>query len=189
MKAGRPTSLLPGKIDYKQLRKVNPEAARLAVLEYLGTNGHNISQAASVFGISRSVVYDILRKEKEGDLRDQPRTPRHQPGRTPPAVENKVIEVKNKTRLGPERLSRYLKQYEDIDLPAGTIRHILRRNKGRIDYHLPGCRLKEKREFIDWYSAKPFEIVQMDLKYIRDHKALTHKQIIHLDQYGIPNYQ
>ena len=80
MKAGRPTSLLPGKIDYKQLRKVNPEAARLAVLEYLGTNGHNISQAASVFGISRSVVYDILRKEKEGDLRDQPRTPRHQPG-------------------------------------------------------------------------------------------------------------
>jgi transposase len=129
MKAGCPTSLLPGKIDYKQLTKVNPEAARLAVLEYLRTNGRNISQAASVFGISRSVVYNIPRKEKEGDLRDQPRTPRHQPGRTPPAVENKVIEVKNKTRLGPERLSRYLKQYEDIDLPVGTIRHILRRNK------------------------------------------------------------
>ena len=51
------------------ISKVNPEAARLAVLEYLGTNGHNISQAASVFGISQSVVYDILRKEKEGDLR------------------------------------------------------------------------------------------------------------------------
>ena len=58
MKAGRPTSLLPGKIDYKQLAKVNPEAARLAVLEYLGTNGHNISQAASAFGISRPVVYN-----------------------------------------------------------------------------------------------------------------------------------
>ena len=43
MKAGRPTSLLLGKIDYKQLTKVNPEAARLAVLEYLGTNGNNIS--------------------------------------------------------------------------------------------------------------------------------------------------
>ena len=103
MKAGRPTSLLLGKIDYKQLTKVNPEAARLvqcprnnhtichsvldtestvrtfwisafagmtrvalllslfrdttlAVLEYLRTNGHNISQAASVFGISRPVV-------------------------------------------------------------------------------------------------------------------------------------
>ncbi len=65
MKAGRLTSLLLAKIDYKQLRKVNPEAARLALPEYLRTNGHNISQAASVFGISQSVVYDILRKEKE----------------------------------------------------------------------------------------------------------------------------
>jgi len=64
MKAGRHTSLLPGKIDYKQLTKVNPKAARLAALEYLGTNGHNISQAASVFGISRPVVYDILRKRR-----------------------------------------------------------------------------------------------------------------------------
>lgn len=44
-------------------------------------------------------------------------------------------------------------------------------------------------EFIDWYSAKPFEIVQIDLKYIRDHKALTKEQIVHLDQCDIPNYQ
>ena len=29
----------------------------------------------------------------------------------------------------------------------------------------------------------------MDLKFIRDHKTLTHNQIIHLDQYDIPNYQ
>lgn len=47
----------------------------------------------------------------------------------------------------------------------------------------------KKREFIDWYSAKPFEIVQIDLKQIRDHKALTKEQIIHLDRYGIPNCQ
>jgi len=40
-----------------------------------------------------------------------------------------------------------------------------------------------------WYSAKPFEIVQVDLKYIRDHKARTKEQIIHLDRYRIPNYQ
>ena len=49
--------------------------------------------------------------------------------------------------------------------------------------------LKGKREFIDWYSAKPFEIVQMDIKHIRDHKALTKEQIIHLDECQIPNYQ
>jgi len=31
MKAGRLTSLLLGKIDYKQLTKVNPEATRLVL--------------------------------------------------------------------------------------------------------------------------------------------------------------
>ncbi len=37
----------PGhRIDYKALRKVNPETARLAVLEYLKSNGGNISHAA-----------------------------------------------------------------------------------------------------------------------------------------------
>jgi transposase-like protein len=67
MRAGHRTHLLTGKIDYKRLRKINPEAARRAVLEYLKSNGYNISQAALVFGINRTVVYDILRKEKEGN--------------------------------------------------------------------------------------------------------------------------
>jgi len=65
MKAGRRTSQPNGKIDYKQIRKINPEAARRAVIEYLRTNGHNISQAALIFSINRTVVYDIINKEAE----------------------------------------------------------------------------------------------------------------------------
>jgi len=66
----------------------------------------------------------------------------------------------------------------------------LRRNRDRITYGLPRPRKPlTKRPFIDWYSAKPFEIVQVDLKYIRDQKALTKEQIIHLDRCQIPNYQ
>ncbi len=190
MKHGLRTPLPRGKIDYKQLRRINPEAARKAVLEYLKTNNRNISEAALIFGINRTVVYDIIRKEREGDLKDRSRVPKHQPRRTPTATEDKVIGVKNKTRLGPERLSRYLRQHEGISVPPGTVRHIIRRNKKKINYHLRSYRVrKEKREFIDWYSAKPFEIVQVDLKYIRDHKALTREQIMHLDRYDIPNYQ
>jgi transposase len=181
----------PGRrIDYKTLRKVNPETARLAVLEYLKTNGGNISDAARVFGINRTVVYDILEKEAEGDLTDRPRVPKHQPNKTPSEIEQKVIEARNKTRLGPKRLSIYLKKYEGIDVPPGTIRHILRRNKHLLTHPGPQSRRRrEKREFVDWYSAKPFEIVQMDVKYIRDQKALTKQQIIHLDRCAIPNYQ
>ncbi|TLN17672.1 hypothetical protein FDZ71_06150 [bacterium] len=189
MKHGHRTHLSTGKIDYKQLRKINPEAARRAVLEYLGSNGHNISQVALIFGINRTVVYDILRKEREGNLKDRSKTPANQPRRTSALVEDKVIEVKCRTRYGPERLSRYLKQHEGLSIPPGTIRHIVRRNKDKIRY-LPQHRVrKERREFIDWYSARPFEIVQVDLKYIRDHKALTREQIIHLDRHDIPNYQ
>jgi len=47
----------PGvRIDYKQLRAINKEAARAAVLEYLDSNSRNISEAARMFGINRSVV-------------------------------------------------------------------------------------------------------------------------------------
>jgi transposase len=184
------TCPLIGRIDYKELRKINPEAARQAVLEYLKTNGHNIAEASRVFGIQRPVIYDILAKSKEGNLKDRPKTPKHQPNKTPVGTEDKVIEAKNKTHLGPERLSRHLKKYEGIVVPPGTIRHILRRNKDKLTYTLKGRkRRKEKREFVDWYSAQPFEIVQMDVKFIRDQKALTKEQIIHLDQFAIPNYQ
>jgi len=189
MRLGLRTYLPAGRIDYKKLRRINPEAARRAVMEYLKTNGHHVSQTATVFGINRTVIYDIITKDKEGDLRDRSRVPKHQPKRAPALIEDIVVSAKNKTRLGPERLSRYLKQYEDMTVPAGTIRHILRRNKERLNSHLPHRVRKEKREFVDWYSAKPFEIVQIDLKYIRDHKALTKEQIMHLDHYNIPNYQ
>ena len=190
MRHGLRTSLPEGRIDYKQLRKINPEAARKAVLEYLKTNETNISRTARLFGINRTVVYDIIRKSEEGDLKDRSKVPKHKPKKTSALIEDKVIQIKNRTRLGTERLSRYLKQHEGLTVPPGTIRHILRRNKGRINYHLPRIRRrKEKREFIDWYSAKPFEIVQMDIKHIRDQKALSKEQIIHLDHHHIPNYQ
>ncbi len=194
MRPRRRISLSEGRIDYKEIRRINPEAARRAVLEYPSSTGRtkegNISQAGRLFGINRAVVYDIIKKDREGDLKDCSKGPKHQPRKTSALIEDKVIGVKNRTRLGPERLKRYLKQHEGLEVPQGTIRHILRRNKGRINYHLPiNRRRKERRGFIDWYSAKPFEIVQMDIKHIRDQKALSKEQIVHLDRYHIPNYQ
>lgn len=176
-------------IDYKMLRKISPETARLAVLEYLKSNGNNISDAAAVFNIQRRIVYKALKKEKEGNLSDSKRTPINQPRKTKSVLEDRVIEAKNKTRLGPKRLSIYLAKYEQIIIPYGTIRHILGRNKHKIKYMINGRRKGEARPFVDWYSAKPFEIVQIDLKHIRDQKALTSVQLIHLDTYNIPNYQ
>ena len=77
MRDGHRMDRARGRIDYKQLRRINPEAARQAVIEYLKTNGHNVSDAARVFGINRGVVYDILRKIDQGNLRDRSRAPRN----------------------------------------------------------------------------------------------------------------
>jgi putative transposase len=177
-------------IDYKSLRAINPAAARQAVLDYLASCHHNITHTAQAFGITRPVVYDILTKQKEGNLDDRPKTPKHQPRRTPPHIEERVIAARSKTRLGPKRLQFYLAKYENLSLPWTTIRHILRRNRHRLSPPLPLRHPGQSpRPFVDWYAAQPFQIVQIDLKHIRDLKALSQDQIFHLDRYDLPNYQ
>jgi len=149
-----------------------------------------VAETARAFGINRPVIYDIVRRGREGDLRDRSKAPHRQPRRTPADIEATVIGAKNRTRLGPERLCLHLRKYAGLTVPPGTIRHILRRNREKITWPRPPRRQrKEKREFVDWYRAKPFDIVQMDVKFIRDQKALSKEQILHLDRYEIPNYQ
>src|ERR1051326_6089830 len=176
-------------IDYKKLRSISPQAARQAVLEYLASVKGNVAMTARAFGITRPVVYDIVVKARSGDLGDRPRTPLRQPRKTPASIEERVIALKNTTHLGPKRLSIYLRKYEDLQLSWATIRNILRRNRQRLTTPLPKRRPGTARPFVDWYSAKPFEIVQVDLMYIRDQKALSKEQIAHLDRHAIPNFQ
>jgi len=114
-------------MDYKNLRKIDPEAARLAVLSFLKEHAFNISKTASSFGINRTVVYDIISRSKTGNLTDRPRIPRYQPRKTSIEIEEKVIEARNATRFGPGKIAAYLKKHENISIPVGTIRHILRR--------------------------------------------------------------
>lgn len=63
-------------INYKSLRKINPEAARTAVLEFLSSNKGNIAKTAKAFGVQRITVYDILKKKAERDLKDRSKAPK-----------------------------------------------------------------------------------------------------------------
>ena len=182
----------PGaRIDYKSLRKINPEAARQAVLAYLESSGHNITETARVFGITRPVVYDILKKQGAGDLTDRSKAPHRRPRQTPAPVEERVLAARNQTHLGPKsRLSGRLARYEGLEVSWATIRHIVRqsRQSGLVP-PFGRRRPSTPRPFVDWYAAHPFEIVQVDLKYIRDQKALTKSEILFLDDQAIPNFQ
>jgi transposase-like protein len=133
-------------------------------LDYLASCDHSVAQTARAFGLTRVTVYAICRKEREGDLADRPKTPLRQPRRTPMAVEEQVIAAKNRTGLGPKRLARYLDQYENLTISWSMIRHVLRRHRQRLTGPRRFRHRSPARPFVDWYSAKPFEIVQMDLK-------------------------
>jgi transposase len=127
----RPVTGPAPRIDYNALRRINPEAARRAVLDYLASTGGRVSATAAAFGISRSVVYDILGRQASGDLRDRSRAPHHSPTRTPPEVEASVITARNRTGYGPKTLAAYLAR-QGLRIPWPTVRKILQRNRSRI---------------------------------------------------------
>ena len=114
-------------MDYKKLRKIDPEAARLAVLSFLKEHDYNITKTALSFGVNRTVVYDIISRSKAGNLSDKPRVPKSQPRKTSQEIEEIVIEARNTTKFGPGKIAVYLKEHKNISIPVGTIRHILRR--------------------------------------------------------------
>jgi transposase-like protein len=130
-------------IDYKNLRRINPEAARQAVLDYLDSTG-GVSATARIFGINRSVVYDIQRRARDGNLADRSHAPHRQPNRTPKRTENRVIAARNRTGFGYRRLRRYLAA-RGLDMPLSTIRKILKRHRHRLD---PPSRLRARAEAI-----------------------------------------
>ena len=118
-------------LDYKRLRRLDPETARQAVLDYLDSVGGNVSKAARDFGINRSVVYDIQRRARHGGLADRSRAPHNRPTKTPKRIEDRVVAARNRTGLGYHRLARYLSG-RGLDIPWSTIRNILQRNRARL---------------------------------------------------------
>lgn len=176
-------------LDYAELRSISPKAARRAILQVLKSNNGNVSETAKLLHTTRKTIYKALSKEESGDLDDTSTAPNTVHNRTERSIEEKVIEIKKKTRYGPIRVADELLEVHGITLSIHTIRNILRRHKKemRIKEHKP--HKKGSRQFVDWYQAKPFEIVQIDLKHIIDQKALNMEQISHIKATDLPLYQ
>ena len=174
-------------LDYQELRQSSPEAARRAILQVLKAHNGNVSETARIFGVSRATVYKAMRKQKAGNLSDDSKAPGKVHNKTDMAIESRVLEIREQTGYGPVRLQEELEEIDGIELSAHTIRNILRRNKVKKKSHRTGN--GTKRQFVDWYTAKAFEIVQIDLKYIVDQKALSMEQIQHVYSQKLPLYQ
>lgn len=176
-------------LDYQELRSISPQAARQAILQILKANHGKVAITARQLGITRKTVYKAITKQKQGSLKDTSRAPRHIPHKTTQELETQVVKLKQKTHYGPLRLAEELWETHKIKLSHHTIRNIIRRNKLKSQGKSHHPKKKGERPFVDWYSAHAFEIVQIDLKYVVDQKALTQEQINHIHYLHLPLYQ
>jgi len=176
-------------LDYKELRGISPEAARRAILQVLRSVNGNVAECARLLHTTRRTIYKTLQKQEKGSLADLSTAPKTVPNKTPKDIEDKVIEIKKKTRYGPIRIADELVEQHSITLSTHTIRNILRRYKKSLKFKQHKPHKKGVRQFVDWYTAKPFEIVQIDLKHVIDQKALSMEQINHIHSHDLPLYQ
>lgn len=176
-------------LDYKQLREISPQAARKAILQVLKSTNGNVAQTAKLLHTTRRTVYKAMQRHRSGDLSDITTAPKKVHNRTDKDIEDKVIAIKKQTRYGPIRIADELKTQHNIILSTHTIRNIIRRYKKSIGLKEHKPHKKGPRAFVDWYNAKPFEVVQVDLKHIIDQKALSMEQISHIRANDLPLYQ
>lgn len=111
------------------LRKISPEAARTAVLEYLSSSKGNITKTAKAFGVQRLTVYDIIKKSKSGNLKDQSKAPKKVANKTAEEIEEKILSERLRTGFGAKRLVKHLVKNYQIFIPLGTLKGILKRTQ------------------------------------------------------------
>ena len=121
----------------------------------------SMSALCREFGISRQTGYKWLKRYREiggfAQLQGRSRRPHNSPNRTPPEIEERVIELRKHYGWGGKKLHVLLAR-EGIDLSIVTINRIISRN-GLVavkDSHRPATKRFERE--------RPNELWQMDFK-------------------------
>lgn len=187
MKVGLPQEVI---LSYSSLYRLNPETARVAVLEVFKQTG-NISKTARIFATTRKVVQLTLKKQKDGDLTDKSHATKVIHNKTTALIEEKVIAIKNSTHFGYRKVAKEVREKQGFQIKDSAVRNVLKRARGKN--LIKGEKVINSNgkpvRFYDWYTAEPFEIIQTDLKDILDKKALPHQVYHHLQRYKLPMYQ
>jgi transposase InsO family protein len=94
----------------------------------------SFSELSRRYGVSRQTGYEWLKRYQavgtiEG-LKDKSRRPQHSPRRTPPAAEQRVLEIRDEKGWGADKIQ-YVMAQEGMSLRVITIHRILKRN-GRV---------------------------------------------------------
>jgi transposase-like protein len=112
--------------------KVQPVSElRIAFVHQVLSLGRPVAAACRDFGISRTTASKWLRRHRDrtdDGLVDRARRPHHSPGRTDPAIEGQVLEVRDRWGWGPRKIRAAL-MARGVALPSiRTVGAILRRH-------------------------------------------------------------
>lgn len=145
--------------------------------------GVSISEIARRFNTSRNVINKwVKRCEHSGSdaLSDKSRKPKHSQNKTDESIQQRILELREKTNWGRKRLSKAL------GINQWTIRNVLRQN------HVKKNR-KQRRVFYPahwaWEVKLPFSLAQVDTKHILDKSAIGKYNYTHFSRLHLPPYQ
>lgn len=103
---------------------------KMRILRHAEETGH-ISKTCRYFGIGRSSFYRwkaAFSKDGEEGLVNRPPVPKWRANRTPIEIEEKVLHLRRKYRLGPMRIVWYLERYHGIKISDATVSRMLKRH-------------------------------------------------------------
>ncbi|WP_321325443.1 IS481 family transposase [uncultured Parasphingorhabdus sp.] len=138
---------------------------KLRILQREEKIGHD-AKTCRYFGIAQASFCrwkSAYRRDGEDGLVNAKTIPKNPPNRTPPEVADKVLHLRRKYHLGPERDMWYLARYHDIKLCDATIYRILKRNG--LNWLPRGphpCKVHTKR----YNKQVPGHHIQMDVKFL-----------------------
>jgi transposase InsO family protein len=138
---------------------------KLVVLEFAQEWG--VTKAGREFEVPRSSFYRWKQKyEKAGRVglyRERP-VAYHHPSRTPPAVVEKILELRAEYQFGALRIRYYLERYHGIKISESTVSRVLRAHRvNRLPKTAPKRALHTKR----YAKTVPGHHVQVDVKFLQ----------------------
>jgi transposase-like protein len=156
---------LIGQEVFGMTKEVQREIQRkLRVLQHAERTGQ-VSKTCRYFGIGRASFYRWKRAyERDGEdgLANAEPIPKSSPNQTPVEVEEKVLHLRRKYHLGPERIMWYMARYHAVRMSDATIYRILKRHGLN---RLPrGTRLR-KIHTKRYNKQAPGHHIQMDVKF------------------------
>lgn len=142
--------------------KVRPMSEiRFAFVHYVLTGGHTVADACRRFAVSRKTGYKWLQRYQQMPLEplvDRSRRPRRSPARTPPEIQQAVLEVRDRHGWGAGKIHAVLRTQGLTPPCVRTITRLLGR-QGRID-RPPEVAVADQR----FQRLEPNQLWQIDFK-------------------------